>query len=138
MEKLSRIFLFYGTANWSNTFNRYFFASTLNIECFTDLFFSVTDHFFDPILFGANPILQVSVFMVVACSVILGISHQGASFMLSMLKYIIQLCFMWEISDPESLFPHDKKLLSGFPIDPHSIEARFHRMKAHHLLCLPQ
>jgi hypothetical protein len=46
--------------------------------------------------------------------------------MLSMLKYIIQLCFMREISDPEALSPHDKKLLSEFPIDPRPIEARFH------------
>jgi hypothetical protein len=64
--------------------------------------------------------------MVVACSVILGVSRRGASFMLSMLQYIIQLCFMREINDPESLLPRDKKLLSGFPIDPRSIEARFH------------
>ena len=64
--------------------------------------------------------------MVVACSIILGVSRRGGSFMLSILKYIIQLCFMREVSNPESLSPHDKKLLSGFPADPRSIEAKFH------------
>ena len=63
--------------------------------------------------------------MVAACSIILGVSHCSGSFMLSILKYIIQLCFMQEINDPESLCQRDKKLLSGFPINPRSIEAKF-------------
>ena len=87
------------------------------------LTFSVADHFFEPILLGADPILQLSVFMVAACSIILGVSRRGGSFMLSILKYIIQLCFMREINNPESLCQRDKKLLSGFPINPRSIEA---------------
>src|ERR1700735_3274748 len=123
MEEFPRIFLYYCTTHWTDTFDRYFFPSTLNVKYFADFFcFSVADHFFDPILLGADPVLQLSVFMVVACSIILGVSRRGASFMLAILKYIIQLCFMREINDPESLFPHDKKLLSGFPIDPRSIE----------------
>ena len=90
------------------------------------LTFSAADHFFDPILLGADPILQLSVFMVVACSIILGVSRRGGSFMLSILKYIIQLCFMRDVSNPENLSPRDKKLLSRFPADPRSIEAQFH------------
>src|ERR1700678_2534604 len=81
------------------------------------LTFSAADHFFDPILLGADPILQLAVFMVVACSIILGVSRCGGSFMLLILKYINQLCFMWDVSNPENLSPHDKKLLSGFPAD---------------------
>jgi hypothetical protein len=122
MENLPRIIISYGTANWIDSFNRYFFNSTLNIN----VLLTVADHFFDPVLLGADPILQLSVFMVVTCSVILGISWCGASFMLSILKYRIQLCFMQEVNNPESLFPRNKKLLSEFPIDPHSIEGRFH------------
>ena len=95
------------------------------------LIFSVADHLFEPILLGADPILQLSIFMVAACSIILGVSRRGGSFMLSILKYIIQLCFMREISDPESLCQRDKKLLSGFPIDPCSIEAKFHLESKH-------
>src|SRR5271168_3563695 len=90
------------------------------------LTFSAADHFFDPILLGADPILQLSVFIGVACSIILGVSRRGGSFMLSILKYIIQLCFMRDVSNPKNLSPCDKKLLSGFPADPRSIEAQFH------------
>ena len=86
----------------------------------------MADHFFDPILLGADSILQLSVFMVITCSVILGVSRRGGSFMLSIIKYLIQLCLMRETNNPESLSPRDKKLLSGFPSDPRSIEARFH------------
>ena len=123
MEKSPRIFPFYATANWNEAFDRYIFTSDLSIKCL--LTFSVADHFFEPILLGADPILQLSVFIVAACSIILGVSCHGGSFMLSILKYIIQLCFMQEINNPESLCQHDKKLLSGFPIDPHSIKAKF-------------
>ena len=38
---------------------------------------------------------------------------------------------MQEIKDPESLCQHDKKLLSGFPINPHSIKAKFHLESKH-------
>ena len=89
-----------------------------------DLFFA--DHFFESILLRADLILQLSVFMVATCSIILGVSCGGGFFMLSILKYIIQLCFMREINNPETLCQCDKKLLSGFPIDPHSIEVKFH------------
>ena len=41
------------------------------------LTFSAADHFFDPILLGADPILQLLVFMVVTCSIILGVSRRG-------------------------------------------------------------
>jgi hypothetical protein len=62
-----------------------------------------------------DPIHQLSIFLVVACQVILGQSHHGCSFMFSMLQYLIQLCLM---RDTEKISQCDRHLLSNFLADP--------------------
>jgi len=81
------------------------------------------DHFFEPILVGVDPIHQLSIFLVIACQVILGQSRRGCSFMFSMLQYLVQLCLM---RDTEKLSPRDRLLLSDFPSDPRPAEKALH------------
>lgn len=66
-----------------------------------------------------DPIHQLSIFLVIACQVILGQSRRGCSFMFSMLQYLVQLCLM---RDTEKLSPRDRLLLSDFPGDPRPAE----------------
>ena len=83
---------------------------------------NITDHHFRSILRGVDPILQVSVFMVVACHIVLGVGHWGCNFMLSMLQYVVQLAFMHSQS---RLLQHDQKVMSDFPGDIRSATAQF-------------
>ncbi|KAF8805355.1 hypothetical protein BYT27DRAFT_7025263, partial [Phlegmacium glaucopus] len=62
---------------------------------------------------------QLSIFLVIACQVILGQSRCSCSFMFSMLQYLVQLCLM---QDTEKISLHDRLLLSDFPADPHPAE----------------
>ena len=80
---------------------------------------NIIDHFFEPILVGVDPIHQLSIFLVIACQVILGQSRRGCSFMFTMLQYLVQLCLM---RDTEKLSPRDRLLLSDFPGDPRPAE----------------
>jgi hypothetical protein len=70
-------------------------------------------------LVGVDPIHQLSIFLVIACQVILGQSRHGCSFIFSMLQYLVQLCLM---RDAKKLSPRDRLLLSDFPADPRSAE----------------
>ena len=90
---------------------------------FCDILFclhrDIIDRFFEPILVGVDPIHQLSIFLVIACQVILGQSRRGCSFMFSMLQYLVQLCLM---RNAEKLPPRDQLLLSDFPGDPRPAE----------------
>ena len=70
-----------------------------------------------------DPIHQLSIFLVVACQVILGQSRRGCSFMFSMLQYLVQLCLM---RNTQNLSQRDRSLLSDFPADPHPAEKALH------------
>jgi len=83
----------------------------------------VTDRFFEPILVGVDPIHQLSIFLVVACQVILGQSRRGCSFMFSMLQYLVQLCLT---RNTENMSHRDRRLLSDFPADPRPAEKALH------------
>ena len=86
---------------------------------FFSLHHNIIDHFFEPILEGMDPIHQLSIFLIIACQVILGQSCHGCSFMISMLQYLVQLCLMW---DTEKISQCDQHLFSNFPADPHPAE----------------
>src|ERR1700690_381096 len=79
-------------------------------------------HHFLPFLQGVDPILQVSLFMAVACHIVLNVGRRGCSFMLSMLQYIVQLALM---RVTPNLSARDQKLMSDFPVDPRSAAAQF-------------
>jgi len=81
------------------------------------------DHFFRPILPAVDPILQLSIFIVIACQVILGTSREGSKFIFKTLQYLVQLCFM---RGNPNLTTRDRKLLSDFPVDPRPTEKAFH------------
>ena len=80
------------------------------------------DHHFQPLLRGVDPVLQLSIFTAVACSIVLEVSAWGCHFNFSMLKYIVQLCFMR--SNP-NLSPREQKILADFPVDIHSATQQF-------------
>jgi hypothetical protein len=71
-------------------------------------------HHFQPIFRGVDPILQVLVFMVVACNIVFGVGCSECNFMLSMLQYVLYLAFMCTQS---KLSQHTQKLMSDFPGD---------------------
>ena len=83
---------------------------------------SIIDHHFIPFLQNVDPILQVSLFMVVACHIVLNISRRGCNFMLSMLQYVVQLALM---RITPNLSTREQKLMSDFPVDPRSATAQF-------------
>ena len=70
-----------------------------------------------------DPIHQLSIFLVVACQVILGQSRRGCSFMFSMLQYLVQLCIM---RDTDKISQRDRRLLSNFPADPRPAQKALH------------
>jgi hypothetical protein len=90
----------------------------ISIEYVTILTF-LLDHLFKPILPSTEPIIQLSIFLVIGCKVILGTSRRGCSFILQILQYLIQLCLM---RNSELLSQRDKKMLSDFPVDPRTPE----------------
>jgi hypothetical protein len=55
---------------------------------------TLLDHHFQPFLRGVDPVLQLSIFTAVACSIVLEVSARGCYFILSMFKYVVQLCLM--------------------------------------------
>ena len=81
------------------------------------------DHHHHRILKGADPMIQVSVFLVVALRVVLGVPRRGCSFLMAMLQYILQLALLRSRSQ---LSPNEQKLLSDFPADPETATKHFH------------
>jgi hypothetical protein len=78
----------------------------------------IIDHHFLPFLQNIDPILQVSLFMVVACHIVLNVSRRGCNFMLSMLQYVVQLALM---RVTPNLSTREQKLMSDFLVEPRSI-----------------
>ncbi len=76
-----------------------------------------------PILSGADPVLQVSFFMIITCQVILGVSRRGCNFLLQMIQYIINLTILRAGSN---ISQSDQKLLSDIPTDFRRTEEQFH------------
>ncbi|PPQ79322.1 hypothetical protein CVT26_001092, partial [Gymnopilus dilepis] len=76
-----------------------------------------TDAYNASILEGADPIIQLVVFTMVVLQVILHTSRRGCHFLLSMMKYVVQLSL---IRSGRNLSIHDQKLLADFPKDPDS------------------
>jgi hypothetical protein len=95
--------------------------SSLSYLCSLFLFFAA--HHYTPILSGADPVLQVAFFMIVACEIVLGVSRRGCNFLLNMVQYIINLTIL-------RAGPHisqsDQKLLSDIPVDFRRAEEQFH------------
>src|SRR5271169_4972828 len=79
-------------------------------------------HHFKPVLQNVNPVLQVTLFMVTVCHILLGVSRRGCTFMLRMAQYIIHLTLL---RLGPNLSQGDEKLLSDIPIDPHATEKAF-------------
>ena len=50
---------------------------------------NIIDHFFGTIIVGVDLIHQLSIFLIIACQVMLGQSCHGCSFMFSMLQYLV-------------------------------------------------
>jgi hypothetical protein len=80
------------------------------------------DHHFQLLLRGVDPVLQLSIFTVVACSIVLEVSARGCHFIFSMLQYIVQLCFTRANAN---LGPREQKILADFPVDIRSATQRF-------------
>ena len=78
-------------------------------------------HHFKPILEGVDPVLQVMLFMVTTCHVLLGISHRGCTFLLNMVQYVLHLA-LFRVG---LLSQEDEKLLSNIPSDPRAAKKAF-------------
>lgn len=52
------------------------------------------DHFFNPLLACVNPILQLSVFIAIVFQTLFSVGRNGASALMAMLQYLVQLTFM--------------------------------------------
>jgi hypothetical protein len=74
------------------------------------------------VLSGVDPLIQVPIFMAVACQIVLGLSRQGCNFMLNMVQYVIQLTFM---RNQPNLSQRDQKLMADFPVDIRSATKQF-------------
>ncbi|KAF8809396.1 hypothetical protein BYT27DRAFT_7013568, partial [Phlegmacium glaucopus] len=73
------------------------------------------DHHHHPILNGADSMIQVSVFLMVALHIVLNVPRRGCHFLLAMLHYILQLAFECSSSQlPQNV----QKLFPDFPADP--------------------
>src|SRR5271168_4262418 len=88
----------------------------------SDSLIKYLEHHFQPLLAGVDPIIQVSLFMVVSLHVILNTTRRGSYFMLGILGYIIKMCFAR--INPH-LSQHDRKVLSDLPRDPDNVEKKF-------------
>ena len=88
----------------------------------SDSLIKYLEHHFQPLLAGVDPIIQVSLFMVVSLHVILNTTRRGSYFMLGILGYIIKMCFA-RINP--NLSQHDRKVLSDLPRDPDNAEKKF-------------
>ncbi len=92
-------------------------------------------HHYTPILLGADPVLQVSFFMIITCQVILGVSRRGCNFLLQMTQYIINLVILRAGSN---IPQRDQKLLSDIPTDFRRTEEQFHlKTQLHCCCCMP-
>jgi len=85
-------------------------------------------HHFDAVLEQADPVLQVTFFMIIACQIILGVSRRGGNFMLALVNYIIQLTVL---RDRQSVSAHDQKLLADIPKDVRTLEKNFNLGSPH-------
>ena len=90
-------------------------------------------HHYQSILPSVDPILQITFFIVVACQVILGVSHQGCSFLLKMVQYIIQLTLL---HSGLNFNQSDKKLLSDIPANIHNPEEHFSLKNLHTIFAI--
>src|ERR1700678_1144345 len=88
----------------------------------SDSLIKYLEHHFQPLLAGVDPIIQVSLFMVVSLHVILNTTRRGSYFMLGILGYIIKMRFAR--INPH-LSQHDRKVLSDLPRDPDNVEKKF-------------
>ena len=79
-------------------------------------------HHYEPVLESADPIFQVTFFMLMTCHVILGVGRRGCNFLLSIVGYIIQLTVQRRSG---KLSSHDRKLLADIPCDSRYVEERF-------------
>lgn len=94
--------------------------STLSIQNrLTNL---LLDHHFSPLLELTDPVIQVTLFLMVALHIVLGISRRGCHFLLEAVQYIVQLVLMRSSS---TLSQRDRKLMSDFPLDPATATAHF-------------
>jgi len=75
------------------------------------------------VLENADPVLQVTFFMLVSCQLILGVSRRGCNFLIQMVSYIIQLTLL---RGGLSLSSRDQKLLADIPADSRACEEKFH------------
>lgn len=80
-------------------------------------------HHFEPVLPRADPVLQLSFFMIVVCQVVLGMSRRGCNFLLNMVQYIVHLTLL---RGGSNLSQYDQKLLSDIPVDFRTTEQQFH------------
>ncbi len=85
-------------------------------------------HHFKSILSDVDPVLQVTLFMVVTCQVLLGVGRRGCGFILNMIGYIIQLTLLRMGS---VLSQRDTKLLSDIPVDIRTAEKHFSLQNQH-------
>jgi hypothetical protein len=74
------------------------------------------DHFFKPVLPDADPVLQISYFLVVACYVVFHIGQRGCNFILTTLSYIIHVTTLHNGISGQ-LSQRDQKLGSDFVSD---------------------
>lgn len=77
------------------------------------------DHFFNPLLARVDPILQLSVFIAIVFQTLFSVGRNGASALMAMLQYLVQLTFM---RSNANLSARDQKVLSDFPSDPRSFK----------------
>lgn len=82
-------------------------------------------HHFRGILEEAEPLIQLSAFMIVVCHVILGFSRRGCYWLFSMTHYIIQTAYFNAV-DRTTFPPYFRAILSGFPRDVRSATEKFH------------
>lgn len=79
-------------------------------------------HLFEATLPNVDPIIQVSMFTMVALQVVLHVSRCGCHFLLSMIRYIIQLSMT---HNKCSISPHNEEFVANIPTDPTSILKKF-------------
>ena len=76
-------------------------------------------HLFEATLPNVDPIIQVSMFTMVALQVILHLSCHGCHFLLSMIQYIIQLSMTY---NKHSISPYNEEFVANIPTDQASIQ----------------
>lgn len=102
-------------------------VSFLSSSCRYLLIIDTQEYHYQDILPQSKPIIQLAIFMIVCCHVILGLPRRGCSWLFAMSGYIVQTTMfrLLGIDRPDRLPADEADILNTFPKDVRTAMAQF-------------